>query len=180
MEPRACGIELASSFLEMSGTRGKTPWVDQACADCPGFPVPGCWRCPLNQYLHSCIGPSSRFLDLLRPPPTTSATTGHTAQVFQHKGAHTEVPAGLRTEILHLESTRPSCWRACRKGYVRSHFGYRLGFSGSINRCCHHSSDSSGRGRLSLLSQASLQPVRVRPRVHRCDKEEIIKMILTN
>ena len=35
--------------LQPYSFQGKTPWVDQSCADCPGFLAPGCWRRPTSR-----------------------------------------------------------------------------------------------------------------------------------
>ena len=71
---------------------GKTPWVDQACADCPGFLVPaagGALPPELHPRASGCVpeiavvfmGPSSKFLDLLPPaplPPVQKRDAQHT------------------------------------------------------------------------------------------------------
>ena len=81
-------------------TRGKTPWVATACADCPGFgpgfcPWPG-FRPRLGASgcasgLAFCFtGPWTFLGSAARSSPTTRAKTGRTAHVLQHRGAHTD------------------------------------------------------------------------------------------
>ena len=88
-------------------SQGKTPWVDQACADCPDFPVLGAGgaRPPklhpevtrtsdcAPELAFAFMVHSSTFLDLLPPaplPPMQKREAQHKS--LQHKGAHTEHP----------------------------------------------------------------------------------------
>ena len=77
--------------------QGKTPWVDQSCADCPGFPVLGAGHAPppeLHLGASGCApGLAFAFMTLranlgsAAPNfPTTRAKTGRTAHVFAAQG----------------------------------------------------------------------------------------------
>ena len=78
-------------------TQGKTPWIDQSCADCPGFPVLGAGHAPpaeLHLGASGCApGLAFAFMTLranlgsAAPNfPTTRAKTGRTAHVFAAQG----------------------------------------------------------------------------------------------
>ena len=82
------------------GARWKTPWVEQACSDCPGFLVSGAGDAPTSRASSSSLGlcfwtsicfhgPSSEFLDLL-PPASLLPVQKRDAQhkFLQHK--HTD------------------------------------------------------------------------------------------
>ena len=82
---------------------GKDPWVDQSCADRPGFPVlsagdapppklhPGASKCALGLHLFSW--PFEQILGSAAPSfPTIRAKTGRTAHVFAAQGVTYRFP----------------------------------------------------------------------------------------
>ena len=78
--------------------QGKALWVDSACADCPGFLVPGAAPAWVSTFVlephivplgeHFASWALGRLLGCgARSSPTTNAKTGRTAHVFTaHKG----------------------------------------------------------------------------------------------
>ena len=99
--------------------QGKTAWVDATRANRPGFLLSGAadGSRPLSRSLRVCpwtsicfMTPSSKFLDLLPPPPLPPAQkkTGRSAQVFAtHWGAHTEK---LPWKLLRFSEVKSIYW----------------------------------------------------------------------
>ena len=96
---------------------GKDPWVDSACADCPGFGVLGAAPAlastlvlerqivPLGQHFASwAIG--HLLGSAARSSLTTRAKTGRTAHVFTAQGGTRRLFSGLTRE-------RPNIFRKC-------------------------------------------------------------------
>ena len=93
--------------------QGRTPWVDSACADCPGFLLLGAAPAPVSAFvsepqispwastlLHGLL---NICLDVVpRSSPTTGAKTGRTAHVFTAQG-------GTRRNILSFKHLRNRC-----------------------------------------------------------------------
>ena len=98
--------------------QGKTPWVDAACADCPGFSGPGCCSSP---GFHLRLGASDCFPALafcFRGPwtfawiccpqlPYHPRKTGRTAHVFTAQG-------GTRREIAAANENQQKSTRNCQ------------------------------------------------------------------
>ena len=85
---RFCGLALIQR---------KTPWVDSACADCPGFSGPGCCSCPgfhLRLGASDCcsglafcfMGPWTFAWICCLQLPCHPCKTGRTAHVFTAQG----------------------------------------------------------------------------------------------
>ena len=77
-------------------SQGKTPWVDSACADCPGFLVLGAAHPLASTFVWEpqLVSPGLAFgswalghlLGSARSSPTSRAKTGRTAQSFAAQG----------------------------------------------------------------------------------------------
>ena len=110
-------------MVKLERDRGETPRVDPACADCPGFLVPGAAGAPAPEFhpgASDCasktsicfMAPSSTFLNLnlvapARLPPVPKQDAQH--KFLQHKGAHAEERRGAEcTKIAHRHSLQNS------------------------------------------------------------------------